>query len=248
MSSDTTYNPKSVGQFQPFNSTNPVNIIAKRAPGVTDKALIGQVWIDTVTNSAYILTSITGGQFNWQDVTANGGGTFTNLTATGNINFNASSGAATTVVIGGVNQTGTISIGPSTAAQNINIGTGAGAAKHINIGTGNASNITTIGNTFSASGVTIFGAGGDIELVEVGAGEIIIDGSAGVALKLIGPTDVGITLQDNIQVIVGAGSPDGLIAAPAGSLWLRTDPAGATSRMYINTDSGTTWTNVTCAA
>jgi hypothetical protein len=50
------------------------------------------------------------------------------------------------------------------------------------------------------------------------------------------------------QIMVGSGSPDTVVTAPIGSIFTRTDPAGATSRIYINTNGGTSWTNITCAA
>jgi hypothetical protein len=51
-----------------------------------------------------------------------------------------------------------------------------------------------------------------------------------------------------IQIMCGAGSPNATITATKGSIFSRTDPADATSRIYVNTDGGTTWTNITCAA
>jgi hypothetical protein len=50
------------------------------------------------------------------------------------------------------------------------------------------------------------------------------------------------------NILCGNGSPNGVIIAPISSLYLRTDASSATTRIYVNTDGGTTWTNVTCAA
>lgn len=52
----------------------------------------------------------------------------------------------------------------------------------------------------------------------------------------------------SVQIMCGNGSPSGSITAPIGSLYSRTDANSATTRLYINTNGGTTWTNVTCAA
>lgn len=51
-----------------------------------------------------------------------------------------------------------------------------------------------------------------------------------------------------VNSLCGSGSPNGVVTAPIGSIFSRTDPAGATSRIYVNTNGGTTWTNITCAA
>lgn len=97
-----------------------------------------------------------------------------------------------------------------------------------------------IGNDADAQAINIGSAG--VRPIQVG------NASAGTTVLLLGPANVGVTLQNSIRIMTGAGSPDTVVTAPAGSLWLRTDPAGATSRIYVNTDSATAWTNVTCAA
>jgi hypothetical protein len=59
---------------------------------------------------------------------------------------------------------------------------------------------------------------------------------AGSALEfLAGPT-----------IVAGSGAPVG--AASIGSLYLNHTPTGPTDRAFINTDGGTTWTNITTAA
>ncbi len=81
--SNSTFNPRSLGALQPYVNNNPYNIISVRAPGVTDKAPIGQKWVNTATNTVYDLTSITNGEFNWTASGGTGGGTFTAVTITG---------------------------------------------------------------------------------------------------------------------------------------------------------------------
>ena len=44
----------------------------------------------------------------------------------------------------------------------------------------------------------------------------------------------------------GSGAPT--ISAAQGSLYLRSDGSSTSTRAYINTDGGTTWTSVTTAA
>lgn len=47
-------------------------------------------------------------------------------------------------------------------------------------------------------------------------------------------------------ICVGSGAPT--LSAPKGSLYLRTDGSSTSTRAYINTDAGTTWTAITTAA
>lgn len=48
------------------------------------------------------------------------------------------------------------------------------------------------------------------------------------------------------QLLAGTGAPSA--TAPKGSLYSRTDATTAATRLYINTDGATTWTNFTTAA
>lgn len=50
------------------------------------------------------------------------------------------------------------------------------------------------------------------------------------------------------QVMAGTGSPNGVITAPKGSFYMRTDGSGVNDRAYINTDAGTTWTAIVTVA
>lgn len=54
-----------------------------------------------------------------------------------------------------------------------------------------------------------------------------------------------VTIQA-ITVEAGAGAP--AHTAKKGSLYSRTDGSSTSTRIYVNTDGGTTWTNVTTAA
>jgi len=47
-------------------------------------------------------------------------------------------------------------------------------------------------------------------------------------------------------VYYGSGAPT--ISASKGSLYMRSDGSSTSTRLYVNTDDDTTWTNVTTAA
>jgi len=51
-----------------------------------------------------------------------------------------------------------------------------------------------------------------------------------------------------IGVYWGSGAPGSALTAPQGSLYLRTDGSSTTTRAYINTNGGTTWTAISTVA
>jgi hypothetical protein len=55
-------------------------------------------------------------------------------------------------------------------------------------------------------------------------------------------------LWNGVQVISGGVDPNGSLTAAQGSLYLNTAGNSTTTRAYINTDGGTTWTSITTAA
>jgi hypothetical protein len=176
-------------------------------------------------------------------------------TSTGFINFAAGGGfaIAATGIIGIESSAGIINIGNNAVAQNINIGTGA------------AARVITIGNVTSTTAVAINCGTVGLNLGTSATAHPTAVGSttAGSTLVLNTPTGTniaaanglsvtttgrGLSLPGGLLVLSGTGDPNGSITAPIGSLYLRSNPVGATSRAYINTDAGTTWTNITCAA
>lgn len=60
-------------------------IPAKRNPTANDKAQIGTVWVNTITNAAFILTSIVDNSANWESITSGGS----------SLTFDADTGSAT---------------------------------------------------------------------------------------------------------------------------------------------------------
>lgn len=186
---------------------------------------------------------------------ATGAASLSLLSGTGNLT-GASTGTLLLDSVGVLelnSSAGVISIGNDAVAQNINVGTGA-AARTI-----------TIGNASGASSVVVNVGTGALNLGTSATAHATTVGSTTAGSTLILNTPVGIsvfasnglnvstagcglTLPGGLLVLAGTGSPSGTITAPIGSLYLRSDPAGATSRAYINVDAGTGWTNITCAA
>lgn len=138
-------------------------------------------------------------------------------------------------------------LGSVTAGATVTAGTSITAGTGITATTGNIT--ATLGDIVATAGDIIATAGnisttaGDIDSANnvTATGAVIAAGPvSGDFFVFVGGT--------NIQIAQGAGSPNGVATAPLGSLWIRTDPAGAASRLYINTDGGTTWANFTASA
>lgn len=52
----------------------------------------------------------------------------------------------------------------------------------------------------------------------------------------------------NVGIYWGTGSPNTAVTAAKGSLYICTDGSSSSTRLYVNTDGATAWTNVTTAA
>ena len=63
-------------------------------------------------------------------------------------------------------------------------------------------------------------------------------GTAGSGLK--------VSSTANFGIFFGSGAPT--LTAAKGSLYLRSDGSSTTTRAYVNTDGGTTWTYLTAGA
>lgn len=198
----------------------------------------------------------------------NAAGGVTVATGTGGVTVNSTNG-----IIALNSGTAAINVGTDAVAHTVTVGNITGAtAVAINSGTGHIT-LTSTGTgdiilnsddtmlldadgvleLNSSAGVISIGNDADAQGINVGTGAaarpiVIGNTTAGTTVTINSPANVGVTLPGSIRIITGAGSPDTVVTAPAGSLYLRTDPAGATSRAYINTDSATAWTNITCAA
>jgi hypothetical protein len=85
----------------------------------------------------------------------------------------------------------------------------------------------------------------------LGLGYVLMNGGATNIVPSTG-TDMSlctttIILEDRVQITSGSGSPNGVVTAPKGSLYLRTDGSSTSTRLYTNTNSGTSWTAITTA-
>jgi hypothetical protein len=75
-------------------------------------------------------------------------------------------------------------------------------------------------------------------------GNVTVD--SGTAPTAGGMSAILISSTAGLGIYVGSGVPT--VSAAQGSLYLRTDGSSTSTRAYINTNGGTTWTNLTTAA
>jgi hypothetical protein len=175
----------------------------------------------------------------------------------------APSATTGTITIGGTAQTGTITLGSSTGPNIISIGTGTGATtvnvatgasspKFVNIGGGAVTNLISIGSTTGGSGLTLLSGSSGISLT----GDTSLNGALDVSSPIVANSGTSVIVGGASaiqlggglpapQIIVGSGTPT--LAATQGSLYLRTDGSSTSTRLYVNTNNSTGWTNVVTA-
>lgn len=242
--------------LQPLASIFPAPIKALRAPTTLDKKYqVGQLWINTVANTSYVLTSVVANVASWTSPVAGGAGAFTTLATTGAVTVGnaltvTTGGAAitgATAVVGALTQTaGVVSIGGDAVANNISIGTGA-AAKTITIG--NATGATSVVIN-SGTGPLTLGTNATVHTTTVGSATgasatVVQSGTGNVILTA---PFVEINTASPFLVSSGAGVPAGGLCVNVGDLYINTTAATAATRIYVCTVAATTWTNITCAA
>lgn len=87
MATVVTRNNTFYGYPNPQGSQFPSPIVAARTPTTADKAQVGQIWVYSTGNNAYLLTSINGGISTWITLSLGGGGIFASLVVNGDSDF-----------------------------------------------------------------------------------------------------------------------------------------------------------------
>lgn len=93
--------------------------------------------------------------------------------------------------------------------------------------------VSALTETLGAAAVQSAGAVTAFSATAIPAG-----GTAGSGFKM--------SSTSNFGIFFGSGAPT--LSAAKGSLYLRSDGSSTSTRIYVNTDGATTWTNVTTAA
>lgn len=97
----------------------------------------------------------------------------------------------------------------------------------INATTGTVTTTSTFGSAVSVPGAVTARSGS----------ALVAGGAAGF---------IATNTANSMGVYFGSGAPT--VTAAKGSLYLRSDGSSTSTRAYINTDGGTTWTAITTAA
>jgi hypothetical protein len=178
------------------------------------------------------------------DITLTDDLTIDSLTTTGSITVDSNSATALTVGNNGATNP-VLKIDASTASQATGVSvTGAAAAGGVDVAV--ISSGTNESLTLNAKGT------GTITLNNTGTGNVssvrkVVVMSA-LATPAGGQTGAGIQFgtTTNLGIFYGSGAPT--LTAAQGALYLRSDGSSTSTRLYVNTDGATTWTNVTTAA
>lgn len=165
--------------------------------------------------------------------------TSTGLASTDSINLEA--------VVGGID---------IDAALEINIATNEAAADALNL-VASSGGITATAGVDAADAIYLHADAGTSEAIRLhsdqgtGIGSVELESDAGgvrvTTAALAATTGLHVAQGAATAAIqVGSGAP--AHSAPQGSIYMRTDGSSTSTRMYINTDGSTGWTNVTTAA
>jgi hypothetical protein len=181
----------------------PPPIVANRAPGTTDMAQIGTIWVFPSSNGVWILSSIVANVATWSDV-AGAGGAFTTLTVNpGPTNLSTVGNGA--VTIGNATNTGAITISTGTGNFALN-----GNGNIVSIANDAAANSLILG-TLTAGGTTLIEGGtgsgvgtAAITLLSGTTGDIQIGSVAHTGAIYLGVSTSGDTVNIASGVNTGA--------------------------------------------
>lgn len=171
---------------------------------------------------------------------------------TGSINLGAGAPAnsgATTAGGAGGSLTVTCGAGGAQTVTSATAAGGVGGTVTLTGGTGgNASGLTSTGNG---------GAGGNL-ILNGGAGGTSVGGTAGVPGNVLLAHNIATPAAGSAAAFIQLGSTAGFgiyfgsgaptVSAAQGSIYLRSDGASTSTRLYVNTTGSTTWTDFTSAA
>lgn len=249
----------------PNGTTNPsFNIDASASSAATGINLASNA-----AGSGVVITTLSSGSNENLSISSKGTGTLSlNTGATGNVNFANGTFVSTSGAV----------IAKSTSANAFAAGANGTTNPVLKVDASTASVATGLSLTGAAAGggmavaVISSGSNENLTLNAKGTGTIVIGGTStgnvffgasGTAAQI---TNLGSVIAGNNVAITAGGSTVGFkisststfgiycgsgvpsISAAQGSLYLRSDGSSSSTRLYVNSDGGTTWVNVTTAS
>lgn len=230
----------------------PSTITTNFNPGVNNIAEVGSLWINYLNNNAFILTSTEGSSYIWTNISGGGvaGPIDTVHTNTGDVNPVVGAIAihgGNQVNVAGAGDTVTVNVATDPTFHSVNSTTTVVAGTGMTATTGNivatAGNISTTAGSISSHTTITAGTGiiSTIGDIVAGVGDVIAD-SGTVRADDFTFSVPGTTIK------CGIGNPNGIVTAQLGSLFLSTSGDDVDNRLFINSDSGTTWVAITTAS
>jgi hypothetical protein len=153
-----------------------------------------------------------------------------------------------------INNAGWVSVGASGSGANAGSGTSELLSVNGFIAAGNTTNKVYLGDTGGACVLLGVFSNSDLEIRTNNTERVRISNTGQITLQSSVATPAGgsTTLRlvfgstAGFGIYVGSGVPT--VSAAQGSIYLRSDGSSTSTRLYVNTNGSTTWTNVTTAA
>lgn len=243
----------------PNGSTNPTfNVDASVASAATGLNVQGQAAggglkvgvLSSGTNEALSLDGKGTGALNLNtSSTTSGLVTIGNTTALGGVQINGpstiTSALATALNVGPAGATNPVfQVNASTASQISGLQvTGGGTGAGVKLSAISSATNEDIYVSGKSAGSVYLGANSTGGVLIQQAPVVLRSDSAATAGGKLGIQIGGVSIA---SIYIGSGAPT--VSAAQGSVYFRTDGSSTSTRMYINTNGSTTWTNVTTAA
>lgn len=221
------------------------NALAVGLNGSTNPALN----IDTSTAS-----SATGIQI--KSAAAGGGVALTTLSSAASesltISSKGASGVLTLTGLTAISMTGGRTQITGNAANQFCVGANGNTNSALNVNcsvTSQATGLNVIGRAAGANVSLVAISSGTNESMTIdgkGTGTVILQSATAVPAGGSAQASVLMSTTASLGVYFGSGAPT--VSAAQGSVYTRTDGSSTSTRLYVNTNGSTTWTNVTTAA
>lgn len=226
----------------------PSTVTANYDPGVNNLAEVGSMWVNYLTNAAFMLTSTAGSAATWTNITQGGAAGPIDTIET---DSNDVTGVGGAISIKGGNLITVDGLGADVTVimDNTPLFHALSTTTTITSGQGITS---TLGNITASAGnlVSSVGSVSAATTVTAGTGITSITGNitASTGSFIASDANNGFVFSNGVKILSGSGDPNGALTAPIGSLYLNHTGNGVANRMFINSDAGTTWVAITSAS